>query len=732
MGLLITGCRQQEETEEQRLTWSTEAPLSIPYRARLKQAERANLVRNHSFETGRTFLLDNMTKSFVIDGWQQVGQHVEWVDVRNDSLYQVNEALSGHRAVKIVRHQAYETDEQGEGIMSDFIKVIPGNYNFSFYTRIENAFPLRARLGTRMYDAIDIRLLYFDRNKIPISPKQPFPQADQVVDNSFKSLSFANFNSVPSFGWGKIRGKSAYFPFPEGDIPSSAHYVKIFLGLKGKGTMWIDSVHYGYSASNFSVAERMSSYTDTSFYLQQVILPTPRKVQKMESVIFYNTGQNTKKLPVILVPADADTLTMQAAELIRSSLLQSIKNAGGSTVNASDITIVRADNGEGVRESKLVFSVGNTSLYRKYREILPQREIAHYPQGYFIYSTNDLPNLVFLGGNTAVGIYYAALTAIQLVDERKPVFHGARIIDYPDFENRYYTIKGLNDPETARNQSKIAAGLVKYKLNGAVYLDGMENGPGGLIPESGLFHIDYRGRPVINNEMIDALSVSFSDKEGEGLGYFYTGSSFFSLNTDDADLQRYISFSGSKPVFMDNSMLTSEASLRSGGNFPYYPGRVRLHNVVDPFSNTGIREQYSGLDSSLFVVNLPAGGSELDIVRIATAADFLWNRENYSPELSLWKVLLSRYGAIVARDLIGYSDRYGMMLEILVRLKKNEQVARNVKNGQVLLAALEKHAAAISSELGALHPLVSDIGLLNSEAKKQLNVFLTGSGPRNE
>jgi hypothetical protein len=183
---------------------------------------------------------------------------------------------------------------------------------------------------------------------------------------------------------------------------------------------------------------------------------------------------------------------------------------------------------------------------------------------------------------------------------------------------------------------------------------------------------------------------------------------------------------------MDNSMLTSETSMRSGMEPPYFPGRVRLHNIVEPFSNTGIRELYSGLDSSLFVVNLPSGGSEFDIVRLATAADFLWNRENYLPELSLWKVLLSRYGAIVARDLISYSDKYGMMLEILVRLKKNEQVARNVKNGQVLLATLEKHAAAISNELGALHPLVSDIGLLNSDAKKQLNSFISASGTRSE
>ena len=58
------------------------APLTIPYRIRLQRLEKVNLVRNRSFETGRTFAIDSSRTSFVLDGWQQVGQHVEWVDKR--------------------------------------------------------------------------------------------------------------------------------------------------------------------------------------------------------------------------------------------------------------------------------------------------------------------------------------------------------------------------------------------------------------------------------------------------------------------------------------------------------------------------------------------------------------------------------------------------------------------------------------------------------------------------
>ena len=133
---------------------------------------------------------------------------------------------------KNVRRHANETDKQGEGVLSEFIKVIPGNYSFSFYTRLEMVMPVKGRLGIRMYDGVDVRLMFFDRNKNEIYCETSFPQLSQTIDNSFKSLSFANYSTIPHFEWGRIIGKSADFPFPDGDIPTNAHYVKIYLGLE--------------------------------------------------------------------------------------------------------------------------------------------------------------------------------------------------------------------------------------------------------------------------------------------------------------------------------------------------------------------------------------------------------------------------------------------------------------------------------------------------------------------
>jgi hypothetical protein len=60
-GIMLTGCHKHRDVDEQRYTWSTESPLTIPYRIRLQRLEKVNLVRNSSFELGRTFTLDSLT-----------------------------------------------------------------------------------------------------------------------------------------------------------------------------------------------------------------------------------------------------------------------------------------------------------------------------------------------------------------------------------------------------------------------------------------------------------------------------------------------------------------------------------------------------------------------------------------------------------------------------------------------------------------------------------------------
>jgi hypothetical protein len=780
-GMFFTGCKK--DPDEQRLSWSTEAPLSIPYRLRIQRLDKKNLLRNCSFETGKILKVDSLKTSFVIDGWHQTGEHVEWVDTRNANLFGKNEAFSGYRSIKIVRHQANETDKQGEGVLSEFIKVIPGNYSFSFFARLEKVMPVKSRLGIRMYDGVDIRLLFFDRNKNEIDAETDFPQLRQSIDNSFKSLSFANFSSIPEFEWGKIIGKSADFPFPDGDIPTNAHYVKIYIGLKGTGTMWIDSVDFSYTRKNFSVEEKMMSYTDTSMQMPLIIIPTPKKMERQESVVFFEPG-DTGSLPVIIIPENADITTRKAGNLLQEALSSRVKDSVKKNEKAPVIRIISANHAK-TDNRNLVFILGKTSLFPEFQKALPAAEIAGHPQGYYIYTPHDLTHVVFLGGNNSQGIYYAVLSAVQLIDRMKPVFHNARIVDYPDFENRYFTLGDLPDQSAAGRYADISAELAACKMNGVFYTVRKKNDlvKGSLLymyrdnasqhPLFGLgiisqdktadagIHADrvvYSPRwimpadstlcypafmnlslsdssilpgsmliaPVYNNYLLDYLQyMNQVTLNTSSVTRFYSGSSYFSLNTDDADFARYFAYAHSKPAFMDNSMLTSTDWGQYNGTMPYYPGKLRLFNIIEPFLNTGISEHLDQLDTSMYWINL-AATSELDVIRLATAADFMWNTRDYDPDHSLWKVLVSRYGVDAARELIHYANQYGLMLETELKLQKNEQVQRNLKNIREDLTVLSVSTRNLEKWLGSDHLLMKDIRSLNTLLKARLE-HLTSS-----
>ncbi len=170
---------------------------------------------------------------------------------------------------------------------------------------------------------------------------------------------------------------------------------------------------------------------------------------------------------------------------------------------------------------------------------------------------------------------------------------------------------------------------------------------------------------------------------------------------------------------MDNSMLISTAWGQYNGAWPYYPGKLRLFSIIEPFMNTGIREHLDRLDSSMYWINLPAN-SELNVVRLATAADFMWNTRDYDPDYSLWKVLVSRYGTNAARELVHFANQYGLMLETELRVQRNEQIQRNLKNIREDLSVLSVSARNLEKLLGADHPLMKDIRSLTTLLKARL------------
>lgn len=260
--LSFISCKKKEQTIIQ-TSWSAKDPVAIPINTRLNQQNLGNLVPNASFEIGKVLFHESNIQTFAIDGWKVIGDHVEWVN--NQSVeYESQEVFHGNHSVKVVKDYIDETETEGVGVLSDFIKVIPGNYFLKMNLRFKNIQSHKERLGFKLYDAVNIRLKYYDKNKIELSAQECNPFDKSRIDNGYKSLSISNFWEIENLDWCEVHGKSAYYPFFNGDIPDKARYVKIFIGLNGTGTLWIDKVDYRYTDENFTLLEKLEPYFNSS------------------------------------------------------------------------------------------------------------------------------------------------------------------------------------------------------------------------------------------------------------------------------------------------------------------------------------------------------------------------------------------------------------------------------------------------------------------------------------
>ena len=445
--------------------WSSSDPKTIPYHERLEQLKKGNLVTNPSFEHERED--ERSGTGLVPDGWEIIGDNVAWIDASSDPEAEI-EVKHGSRAVKIEKINASETDA-ADGIISDFIPVIPGNYYFAYDVRLKNIHSARYRHGLRLFDTISIKLLFFDNQKNPIGSKYPGPGDETLFDNSDKGHPFANYWSIEKFPWGTVRGRTYHYPFSEGDIPDQTRFIRLFFGVKGSGTVWLDNIDFRYSKWNFTPLERMRSYFNRPLSIKDRLIPQPKKFRKINEFTYLDPSKPDRSMLVILLPENPAPADRTAAELLQQRLtavinkIMPFQNPRGLIHRlGEDFGLADALN------AKLVFSIGKTELYRKMQPDLPLDLINGKNQGYVISSQYvDDRLVVFLLGNFPIGNYYAATTAAQLLEDDNGIYHNAAVIDYPDFLGRSYLMKGWRDEKEMEHDRKSVQRMSRFKLNKA-------------------------------------------------------------------------------------------------------------------------------------------------------------------------------------------------------------------------------------------------------------------------
>lgn len=448
--------------------WSSSDPLAIPYMVRLQQLEKGNLVGNPSFEqrgsrVGTTDPYD--MPDDMPDGWEKVGRQVEWIDAQNGSS--PDEVYHGRRAIKIQRTRAGELDE-AEGTISGFIPVIAGNYDFIYAVRLNQVAGHRPRWGSRLGDAVSIRVYFFDAEKKPLEATAVNPVGKSRIDTSDKSYPFANYWSVDDFDWTRVRARTYNYPFSEGDLPDGACYVRLFLGLKGTGTMWVDDVVFRYSKWNFSALERMTPYFDRPLSQLERLTPTPRQVRAVREVAYLDPGGVDGFAPLIVLPDNPAPADRSAARLLEKKLNAALSRGRISDSASQPVArlVEGGFNADELSAARLVFSIGWNPLLRKWAPGVPLHSVGGNPQGYVIQPLDTGScHIVFLVGETAVGNFYAAATAAQLLEADRCVYHSAAVIDYPDFLGRSYLLKPWETPADIDRDREGLERMSRLKLN---------------------------------------------------------------------------------------------------------------------------------------------------------------------------------------------------------------------------------------------------------------------------
>jgi hypothetical protein len=429
---------------------------------RLAQFRKGNLAPNPSFESGPARKNGGPPdpRRLAPFGWRHVGKNVHWIDA-GEAPGAPEEVFSGRRAVKVARDRVHETDA-AEGVLSDFIPVLPGNYDFTYAVRLKDVTGSRPRLGTRLDDAVTVTVSFYDSGKKPVDPKVMNPVYNRLIDSSSKSYTFSTFWRIDDFPWSRVGARSYNYPFSEGDLPEGTRYVRLFLGLKGNGAAWFDDVDFRYSKWNFSALERFRPFFDRPLPPEETLVPAPRRVRMKAAVALAGPEGAGAGRAVVVLPENPEPAESSAGRLLKERLDAVLEaTAGGNTwiVNGR----FNPNEAPGTR---LAFSVGNTALLRESALDPPLPEPPAHPEGYVIESRRiGAVTAVFLVGASAAGSFNAAATAVQLLDDGRGVYRDAAVYDYPDFAGRSCVFPSWKDAGELKGHLDRLKRLAACKLN---------------------------------------------------------------------------------------------------------------------------------------------------------------------------------------------------------------------------------------------------------------------------
>jgi hypothetical protein len=817
--IIFCSCTDEWRRGKGSKVWNSTAPTSIPYNIRMKEFKSGNLVANPSFEEGTPLSSDTSTVQ-TIKKWEIIGNNVRYIENRQDSNY----VYAGTRAICILRNEINETAILGDGVLSDFIPVIPGKYDLSLLLKGNNIQPYKERLGTRLHDAINIRLIFYDDQKSELSPEMVDPTSGSSLDMGFKSHNFAGNYSVDIAEWTRIHTRSCDNPMMDGLLPAGSRYVRIFIGLKGTGTLMIDDVQFSYSLLNFTAKERMNRVKDSVPDQNVLLIPTPQYVEFRQSIPLITAGSDNVLYPAVILDVPQTPQNLHAMEILSDTLTNILSSIYPDCQ-------IKTQNGlnKAIRdESSVIFILTSfehidTISHSAYLPGFSTRDQAYV----IIDSIINGKHHIILAANDDPGLYYAVLTIADLLDRVSGLLHIAHIIDYPAFTNRAFlypvdrnnsnvesdplvlqyfasnrfniayitchfpddtTDTFINEHHTIDYQNQLqrikkdftflSPGLflklfpeMSNKVNSDTVTDPetqsfsynekmlqeLFNFMRPLM-EKGISHIMFYDQSVaLNANVSHVMSIykwvqqhfpgtmleifshwntnesiimsrglaeayynRFASFEKGKISFVWSGITYHFPVFDPVDFNTFSELANHKTIIFNSHLAFEVKKYLNNTNPSLYSGQVRLLNIFSPFFSAR---------TSLYPETLPqyvinsSQLTEIDKIRIHSIADFLWNPARFQPEISLWKILIKKYGIETALRLVEFNDVYTKVLENILKLEQDTKEQKSLL--KTTMAGIKKLDSLLSEMQNAksteLQVLINELQFMSYELDIRIN-----------
>lgn len=824
---MLNSCSQEKQPLSTAVQWSGLHSGQVPHSIRQKELDRKNLIENPSFELGKHYMADTLKLSFSLPGWKKVGENVFWTNTEDKLNYFPDEASKGTHAIKIVKNYCNETDIQGEGIISDYIKVIPGNYILSLDLRLKNIVSNMDRLGTGVFDAVNIRMFYYDKNKVLIKSAAYHPEYDHIINQAFKGFNFSGNETIDDFGWAEIVARAGNFPFEEGNIPDETRYVKVFAGLKGTGEMYIDFVRFEYTRKNFTYLEQIEPYFDTILDKSAYLFPSPQKIDlynPLDLTLQNETGE--KKLPLFVLPKNMSNQD----RILFDNLKKSLQKKGLLTKSGSNFTSKFQRNNKELYP--FIISFGVNDLSSEFSDRLSLQEMGKSEQSYTLKRISNNNNYIFIDYTDAEGLDRAINTFLQLVDETNGTYHHFDISDYPDYTERTVVIPyfiqdnnphyltwlfllqefgfnkfvmkiSSNDLSSAQLYTLSQKAMGQFSMlqksdpyvKSGIFLEGVKLSETQKVIDSGkvLGDIEFQtslakdatelakivnrmdtfkpdfwifsdrflreiqnknmhnglnfenyshfinGRNVFWRNFSAGLKIStekpkylhpyflsnieqknkklasnlyFNDLDQLGIKFektLWTGAVEFPEFIDPSDLYNY---SGKEVSLLSKTSGMRKETCLTGSYYSIYSGRALTGSLFNGFDTNmvGISPEMMNNECILDL----EGFSELNLIRLLSSLDYVWNTSAYNPSFSSWKVLKKIYGKETAKNLVLFNDAYYKLTSAIIDIDNLGYNQRHIKNGEYLITQLNNCWNTITIDLAAHSDLLNDLSDLKN------------------